>query len=166
VQSDVWSFYDEASIYGKEVFTMGGGRGPSLAYYVPSLSAMQLFVPMRPEAAHTQPAGQVYGLSDATAAKVCWLSKILSITQKRLKYQNKRVPHFCKGLLTSYVTVQHPKWPRLMTPLAELFEATKPYDRPALRERVEMLAESSSAGGVPGSRVMDQPLSELHPASW
>ena len=53
---------------------MGGGRGPSLAYYVPSLSAMQLFLPVRPEAAHTQAAGQVYRLSDAMAAKVCWVS--------------------------------------------------------------------------------------------
>ncbi len=65
-----------------------------------------------------------------------------------------------------HVAVQHPEWPRLMTPLAELFEATKPYDRPALRERVEMLAGSSGVGGMPGARVMDQSLSELHPASW
>ncbi len=49
---------------------MGGGRGPSLAYYVPSLSAMQLFLPLRPDAAHRKAAGQVYRLSDALAAKV------------------------------------------------------------------------------------------------
>lgn len=52
-----------------------------------------------------------------------------------------------------------------MRPLAELFEGTKPYDRPALRERVEMLAESS-ADGLTGDRIMDQPLCQLHPASW
>ena len=70
MQSDVWSFYDEASIYGKEVFAMGGGRGPSLAYYVPSLSAMQLFLPVHPEAARGHAAGHVYRLSDGLSAKV------------------------------------------------------------------------------------------------
>jgi len=53
-----------------------------------------------------------------------------------------------------------------MTPLAELFETTKPYDRPALRERVQMLLDSSAADGLPGARLMDQPLCGLHPASW
>ncbi len=52
-----------------------------------------------------------------------------------------------------------------MSPLAELFEGTKPYDRPALRERVEMLAESL-ADGITRDSIMDQPLSQLHPASW
>lgn len=52
---------------------MGGGRGPSLAYYVPSLSAMQLFVPLHPAEARTHAAGQVYRLSDSLAAKVHYL---------------------------------------------------------------------------------------------
>ena len=40
---DVWSFYSEPSLYGREVYTLGGVRGPSLCYFVPYLSAMQLF---------------------------------------------------------------------------------------------------------------------------
>lgn len=65
----MWNFYDEASIYGKEFFTRGGGRGPSLAYFVPSLSAMQLFLPIHTTAARTT-TRQVYRLSDALAAQV------------------------------------------------------------------------------------------------
>jgi len=42
---DVWRFYMEPSLYGREVYTLGGARGPSLCYFVPYLSAMQLFTP-------------------------------------------------------------------------------------------------------------------------
>jgi len=53
-----------------------------------------------------------------------------------------------------------------MRPLVELFESTRPYDRPALSERIEALAASECAGGQPGSMLLDQQLSALHPASW
>ena len=51
-------------MYGTEIVTLGGSRGPSVSYYVPYLSAMQLLLPV-PPAAHTpsmpqqqqQPAG-------------------------------------------------------------------------------------------------------------
>ena len=42
---DVWRFYSEPSLYGREVYTLGGQRGPSLCYFVPYLSAIQLFTP-------------------------------------------------------------------------------------------------------------------------
>ena len=45
VQADFWQSFYHASLFGKEVLTLGGSRGGSLAYYVPSLSAMQLFLP-------------------------------------------------------------------------------------------------------------------------
>ena len=50
----------------------------------------------------------------------------------------------------------------------ELFEGAKPYDRPALAERVEQLAKSGAAcaDGLPGRLLLDQPLQSLHPASW
>ena len=41
---DVWDFYGEPSAFGAEVQTYSGHRGPSRAYFVPSLSAVQLFV--------------------------------------------------------------------------------------------------------------------------
>ena len=41
----MWRFYQEASLYGREVYCLGGQRGPSLCYFVPYLSAMQLFTP-------------------------------------------------------------------------------------------------------------------------
>ena len=68
-QSDVWACFDEASLFGREFYTLGGSRGPSLAYYVPSLSALHLLLPHRPERAHSQPAS-LYRLSDAAAQQV------------------------------------------------------------------------------------------------
>lgn len=70
VQAQLWSFYDEASVFGKEVHTTGGSRGPSRAFFVPSLSAMQLFMPADGSA---QSSANIYSLSDAVAAQVCTL---------------------------------------------------------------------------------------------
>eukprot|EP01025_Chloroclados_australasicus_P000110 TRINITY_DN10051_c0_g1_i8.p2 TRINITY_DN10051_c0_g1~~TRINITY_DN10051_c0_g1_i8.p2 ORF type:complete len:146 (-),score=8.19 TRINITY_DN10051_c0_g1_i8:100-537(-) len=42
---DLWKFYEAPSYYGQEIFTLGGSRGPSEAYYLPYLSAIQLFIP-------------------------------------------------------------------------------------------------------------------------
>ena len=58
----------DGSTYGKEVYTLGGSRGPSLAYFVPSLSAMQLFLPARRESAGASQ--HAYKLSDALASQV------------------------------------------------------------------------------------------------
>ncbi|KAL6753153.1 hypothetical protein V8C86DRAFT_2733645 [Haematococcus lacustris] len=44
----VWRFYAEPSVYGREVYTLGGARGPSLCYFVPYLSAIQLFTAASP----------------------------------------------------------------------------------------------------------------------
>lgn len=38
-------------MYGTEIVTLGGSRGPSVSYYVPYLSAMQLLLPLPPAAA-------------------------------------------------------------------------------------------------------------------
>eukprot|EP01026_Neomeris_dumetosa_P044489 TRINITY_DN3752_c0_g1_i4.p1 TRINITY_DN3752_c0_g1~~TRINITY_DN3752_c0_g1_i4.p1 ORF type:complete len:484 (-),score=69.89 TRINITY_DN3752_c0_g1_i4:1072-2316(-) len=47
--SELWEFYHQPSLYGREVFTAGGNRGASLAYYVPYLSAVQLFLSATPK---------------------------------------------------------------------------------------------------------------------
>ena len=49
VLDDIWSFYSEPSAYGREVYALGGVRGPSLCYFAPYLSAMQLFTPASPK---------------------------------------------------------------------------------------------------------------------
>lgn len=46
-QADVWEFFHQPGLYGQEVVTEGGRRGPARAYYLPSLSAMQLFLPAK-----------------------------------------------------------------------------------------------------------------------
>ena len=46
MQGDLWQWYLEPSLYGTEVLTLGGSRGPSVSYYVPYLSAMQLLLPL------------------------------------------------------------------------------------------------------------------------
>ena len=45
MQSDVWQFFEEASSYGREVYTRKGRRGPALAYYMPTLSAIRVLLP-------------------------------------------------------------------------------------------------------------------------
>lgn len=42
--ADVWGAFLDASLVGSPVATLGGSRGPSTAYFVPYLSAMQVFV--------------------------------------------------------------------------------------------------------------------------
>lgn len=49
LQGDLWQWYLEPSLYGTEIVTLGGSRGPSVSYYVPYLSAMQLLLPLSPE---------------------------------------------------------------------------------------------------------------------
>lgn len=51
MQGHLWQWYLEPSLYGTEIVTLGGSRGPSVSYYVPYLSAMQLLVPL-PSAAN------------------------------------------------------------------------------------------------------------------
>ena len=64
------------------------------------------------------------------------------------------------------MSVQHPTWPRCMRLLKEVFEAAKPYERPALAQRIEQLAAEPCADGQPGSLLKDLPMQQLHPASW
>jgi hypothetical protein len=42
-QADLWRWFEGPSIVGREVATLGGPRGPASAYYLPYLSAVQLF---------------------------------------------------------------------------------------------------------------------------
>ena len=58
LQLDVWQFYLEPSLYGREVPTAGGARGPGRAYYVPMLSGMQLFRSMASQDEAAAAAGQ------------------------------------------------------------------------------------------------------------
>lgn len=45
MQADLWRWYEGPSTLGCEIPTIGGPRGPATAYYLPYLSAIQLFVP-------------------------------------------------------------------------------------------------------------------------
>ena len=45
LQADVWAFFERPSLFGQEVVTLGGPRGPAASYYLPYLSAVQLFAP-------------------------------------------------------------------------------------------------------------------------
>eukprot|EP00873_Tetraselmis_striata_P034540 jgi/Tetstr1/454804/TSEL_041684.t1 len=41
----VWDWFNEPSVFGQGVYTMGGTRGASMSYYVPFISAIRLFTP-------------------------------------------------------------------------------------------------------------------------
>lgn len=56
----------EPSLYGTDVLTLGGSRGPSVSYYVPYLSAMQLLLPVLPPSKEQSEAGTP--VSDTSAA--------------------------------------------------------------------------------------------------
>ena len=62
LQADVWEFFRKPSLYGQEILTQGGKRGPSRAFYLPSLSAMQLFLPAEAHEASgsDRPRHQIY----------------------------------------------------------------------------------------------------------
>lgn len=72
-QAHLWSFYGDASVFGKGIYTTGGSRGPSRAFFVPSLSAMQLFTFADHSAGQS---GPLHMLSDAAAAQVCYLQPV------------------------------------------------------------------------------------------
>lgn len=55
LQGDLWQWFLEPSLYGTDILTMGGSRGPSVSYYVPYLSAMQLLLPVLPQPPQQQP---------------------------------------------------------------------------------------------------------------
>lgn len=62
----MWQWYLEPSLYGTEIVTLGGSRGPSVSYYVPYLSAMQLLLPLAPAAtAQNMPQQESAGISSA-----------------------------------------------------------------------------------------------------
>ncbi len=60
-------------MFGKGIYTTGGSRGPSRAFFVPSLSAMQLFTFVDHRAAQNR---TLHMLSDAAAAQVRHLQPI------------------------------------------------------------------------------------------
>lgn len=45
LQADVWRCFEESSLYGREIYTRSGRRGPALAYYTPTLSAIRVLLP-------------------------------------------------------------------------------------------------------------------------
>ena len=66
VQADIWKWFLEPSLFGTDVLTLGGSRGPSVSYYVPYLSAMQLLLPAVPRA--TTPVRPSRALAGSEAA--------------------------------------------------------------------------------------------------
>ncbi len=143
-QSHVWAHYEAASCYGREVATQGGPRGPSRAYFVPSLSAVQLLLP----APAGGPAGDAPG---AAPRRVYNVAARPPVAAARVAWR----PDVAGGGGGQAV------------PLLEHFEAERPFERPALTERVAALAAAAAGGGAaPGRRLLDQPLAGLHPASW
>ena len=67
-QGDLWQWYLEPSLYGTEIVTLGGSRGPSVSYYVPYLSAMQLLLPLPPEAPASHTPQQQLSVPSSTIA--------------------------------------------------------------------------------------------------
>ena len=71
----MWQWFLEPSLYGTEVLTLGGSRGPSVSYYVPYLSAMQLLLPVASSQPSQQPGTASMPASDMPAAPQVQLSE-------------------------------------------------------------------------------------------
>jgi hypothetical protein len=126
------------------VATQGGPRGPSRAYFVPSLSAMQLLLPAL--------AGDAPGDAPGAAPR-----RVYNVVARPLVAAARGAWRPDCGGGDGGQAV----------PLLEHFEAERPFERPALAERVAALAAGAAGGGAaPGRRLLEQPLAGLHPASW
>ena len=77
----MWDFFRQPSLYGREILTHGGRRGPARAYYLPSLSAMQLFLPAEaPDGASAhRPRHQIY--SHEADWGPCWTSSFRPLAE-------------------------------------------------------------------------------------
>jgi hypothetical protein len=149
-QSHEWAHYEAASCYGREVATQGGPRGPSRAYFVPSLSAVQLLLP----APAGGPAGDAPGAAPGAGAAPRRVYNVAARPPGAAARAAWRPD--CAGGAGGQAV-----------PLLEHFEAERPFERPALAERMAALAAAAAGGGaVPGGRLLEQPLAGLHPASW
>ncbi|KAG1679484.1 hypothetical protein FOA52_011083 [Chlamydomonas sp. UWO 241] len=118
----VWRFFEDHSVYGREVYTLGGARGPSMCYFVPYLSAIQLFEPADP------PAGSADGgLSDDDDVEGArWQAGGQGHGQGRM--------YTCDTM----------GWPRHMRLRFEHFETAMPFNRTPLYEHIEQLAEAEA----------------------
>ncbi|KAL0053045.1 hypothetical protein WJX82_000107 [Trebouxia sp. C0006] len=188
---DLWQWYLEPSLYGTEVLTMGGSRGPSVSYYVPYLSAMQLLLPLDNNAASQPPSAaaihsaqmhqqqQQQPVSDSMQES----ADAQSVSHAE-KHQRLAVPEQAAGQQAGHhqqparasgsprssrvyqVEADWQPWPRQVQPLFELFDTELPFNRVPMHDKVQELAAGRLACGLPGSLLNSQPLAELHPASW
>ncbi|KAL3150524.1 hypothetical protein ABBQ32_000341 [Trebouxia sp. C0010 RCD-2024] len=187
-QGHLWQWYLEPSLYGTEIVTLGGSRGPSISYYVPYLSAMQLLLPL-PPAAHTpsmqqqqQPAGRSSASPPADQPAQASFSQQQPSAPRSSSQQwhgGDAAPQAQQGISQQRPAVLHlasagGKPSRVyqvendgqVQPLLELFDTELPFNRVPMHDKVQELAASRLANGMPGSILNSQPLSELHPASW
>ncbi|KAA6423174.1 MAG: hypothetical protein FRX49_07161 [Trebouxia sp. A1-2] len=188
---DLWQWYLEPSLYGTEVLTMGGSRGPSVSYYVPYLSAMQLLLPLDHNAASPpQPAAashsaqmhqqqQQQPVSDSMQQTADTQSISHAEKHQRLAVQEQAAgqqaghhqqPARASGSPRSsrmyQVEADWQPWPRQVQPLIELFDTELPFNRVPMHDKVQELAAGRLSCGLPGGLLNSQPLAELHPASW
>ena len=137
---DLWGWYKKPSFFGCRVDTLSGPRGASQAFYVPFLSAMQLF---KRGAGKTENGGA--GVADTANAEgatdVATPSTATNI-----------------GSTAQEVTASASADTSF---LFEFFETDPPPFRPPLFERMKRLGESS---GIPN--LWSTRLADLHESSW
>lgn len=121
---------------GCEVSTIGGPRGPATAYYLPYLSAVQLFVPATADDEAAVAAAAAAALQPGVAAQP---------PPQLLSYPN--------GL---------DSWPERMRAAVQWGEAANMRDRVPLHSRLlDLCGQAGEEHPLMATRIAD-----LHPFSW
>ncbi|GAB4817490.1 hypothetical protein N2152v2_004536 [Parachlorella kessleri] len=157
--ADVWRFYEVPSMFGQEVVTLGGPRGPAASYYLPYLSAVQLFCSgAEPGTGNSScaPAAADVG-SEGSAAQ----DHFPPHQQPPQQQQQQPVFSFPGGL---------EEWPEHMHLQYQWFAGGHVGERVPLDPHLDALCGSSS-GSVLVARDSSHPLLatrivDLHPYSW
>ncbi|KAL4448173.1 hypothetical protein ABPG75_005392 [Micractinium tetrahymenae] len=139
--ADLWRWYEGPSTVGCEVATIGGPRGPATAYYLPYLSAVQLFVP----ATANDEAAVAAAVAAAAAQPGDGSPGSGQPPPQLLSYPN--------GL---------DSWPERMRPAVQWGEAANMRDRVPLHSRLlDLCGQGGEEHPLMATRIAD-----LHPFSW
>eukprot|EP00887_Chlorella_sp_A99_P007431 scaffold2.g7431.t1 len=158
--AEVWRCFEAASLFGQEVATLGGPRGPSTAHFLPYLSAVHLFESAAPETEEGEEGdsgeeGEEGGSARGAAAEG---------DEGDAGAGPSAAPH--AGAADLRPLLRYPdgleSWPPAMRPLVQWAESAH------MGERVPLLAKLLDMCGAEGEchPLLAARIAGLHPYSW
>ena len=144
LQAEVWRCFEAASLFGVEVATLGGPRGPSTSHFLPYLSAVHMFraVGEQEVAAAAVPQAGPAGQDSGAAQQ-----------EQQQQEQQHPLMQYPGGLES---------WPAAMRPAVQWAECGHMGGRvPLLTKLLELCGSEGEAHPILSTRLAD-----LHPYSW